>query len=203
VQSSDYQRWLATARRLSRRKEEAEDLLQASLLVALESGRAVEDRWFHGVLRNQAALMGRTAARRRRRESRIPPASPERPEGGSRRALEGLPRGARIVAVLVLHGMNAEEIQQALELAPTAFRQRLTSIRKALGDRSDDLRQEAMARAYQRRSADLDFGLLRRELLAHVRRLSGLGTHDPDGHLIVIRKSASQIDPPRQQEGQC
>ena len=51
----------AQARRLARRPEEADDLLQSALLAALESGRTdlaspETRRWLSGVIRNRAAF---------------------------------------------------------------------------------------------------------------------------------------------------
>ena len=55
----------AQARRLARRPEEADDLLQSALLAALESGRTdlaspETRRWLSGVIRNRAAFDART-----------------------------------------------------------------------------------------------------------------------------------------------
>lgn len=80
-----------------------------------------------------------------------------------------------------------------LGIAETAFRQRLTRIRKALGTLPPAQRAEAMALAYVRdpaRSADLQFGLVRRALKAALQGRAGIGTHDADGHLIVVRGRA-------------
>ena len=64
----------ALARRVSRRADEADDLVQEALLVALESGRTnlaspETRRWLAGVIRNRAAFDARTSVRRRRRET--------------------------------------------------------------------------------------------------------------------------------------
>jgi RNA polymerase sigma-70 factor (ECF subfamily) len=67
----------------------------------------------------------------------------------------------------------------------------LTALRRALGGLPEPLRQEALALAYAepRRAgaARLDVGLIRRALLHHLRGSAGVGTHDPDGHLVAIR----------------
>lgn len=65
----------ALARRHARRAEEADDLLQSALLIALESGRADlsapdNRRWLAGVIRNRALMDARSIARRHRRETR-------------------------------------------------------------------------------------------------------------------------------------
>ena len=107
--------------------------------------------------------------------------------------LTTLPPSARRLAVLALHGLSADEIRWILRIEPTAFRQRLTRIRRALATQSPQLRAESLALAYVRdpaRSADLPFGLVRRALKAAMRVGDGLGTHDPDGHLVLIDAGA-------------
>jgi RNA polymerase sigma-70 factor (ECF subfamily) len=56
-----------------------------------------------------------------------------------------------------------------------------------------ELRAEAMAMAYVRdpaRTTALQFGLLRRALKSALNGAPGLGSHDPDGHLLVVRQRA-------------
>ena len=192
-----YRRLRSQARRHSRRAQDADDLVQDALVAALEANR-FDENWLAGVMRNQAALAARGAIRRRRRES---VAAAESDEAGSagfapRTALEAgsvlaaLPPAARRMAVLALHGLAPEEIRWILGLTPAAFRQRLTRIRRQLGELPPRLRAEALALAYVRdpaRSVDLQFGLVRRALKAALGGRAGLGTHDADGHLIVIR----------------
>ncbi|MCL1635585.1 sigma-70 family RNA polymerase sigma factor [Luteimonas sp. SX5] len=196
-----YRELHAQARRVSRRADEAEDLVQEALLAALEAGRA-EPEWLAGVIRNQAAMAARGAARRHSRETAIAtedvahPAMPAAPD--SKPLLQRLPPAARRVAVLALHGLSAEEIRWILQLTPAAFRQRLTSIRKTLGALPPEQRAESLALAYVRdpaRTAELQFGLVRRALKSAFRGGDGLGTHDPDGHLLVIRGGA-HVSPP-------
>lgn len=186
-----YQELLRQARALVRTPEEAQDVVQDALLAGLEAGRD-DGPWLAGVVRRRAALLARGSARRRRREASATTPLPSMPE------LDGpppgpllarLPPAARRVAVLALHGLPAEDIRWILQLTPAAFRQRLTSIRKAIGGLPAGLRAEAMALAYVRdpaRSVDLQFGLLRRALQAALPVRPGLGTHDQDGHLLVI-----------------
>lgn len=192
-----YRRLRTEARRHARRAADVDDLVQDALLIALEQGRQDDTAWLAGVIRNQATMQARTAIRRRRREAAvaeddITPVREEMPPSGA--ALLGrLPPAARRVAVLALHGLNAEEIRWILGLSATAFRQRLTSIRKTLGALPPSQRAEAMALAYVRdptRSVELQFGLIRRALKAALRGVDGIGTHDADGHLIVLRTAA-------------
>jgi DNA-directed RNA polymerase specialized sigma24 family protein len=188
-----YRRLRARARRLSRRPEDADDLVQDSLLAALEAGRD-DPAWLEGVMRHQAAMTARTAARRRRREAAA--LEPEPAETGHELRLapnpllRQLPPAARRVAVLALHGLDAGEIRWILGIADTAFRQRLSRIRRALGELPPTQRAQAQALAYVRdpaRAVELQFGLVRRALKAALGGRAGLGTHDADGHLIVIR----------------
>lgn len=189
-----YRHLRAEARRHARRAQDADDLVQDALLIALTQGREDDPAWIAGVLRNQAAMQARSAIRRRRREGAVMvddvaiEAAREPPSAET--LLSQLPPSARRVAVLALHGLNAEEIRWVLGIAETAFRQRLTRIRKALGTLPPAQRAEAMALAYVRdpaRSADLQFGLVRRALKAALQGRAGIGTHDADGHLIVVR----------------
>jgi DNA-directed RNA polymerase specialized sigma24 family protein len=201
-----YRELRVQARRLARRAEDADDLVQDALLAGLEAGRS-DPAWLTGVMRKQSAMTARSAIRRRRREatadaeaaSAEPAAQPgTSPPSTPAVLLERLPPAARRVAVLALHGLSADEIRWILLLTPAAFRQRLTTIRKALGTLPPELRAESLALAYTRdpaRSADLQFGLVRRALKAALRGEPGLGTHDTDGHLILIRLPAHSSAP--------
>lgn len=199
-----YRELRAQALRLTRHPAEAEDLVQDALLAALEAGRH-DPAWLSGVLRKRAAMVARGSARRRRREHAIAdigtlaPGVPGPPDPGSdpppdrARLLRSLPPAARRVAVLAVHGLSAAEIRWILQLTPTAFRQRLTSIRKAVGRLPPEQQAESLALAYVRdpaRSAELQFGLIRRALVAAMRGADALGTHDHDGHLLLIRPRA-------------
>lgn len=197
-----YRRLRAAARRHARDAADADDLVQDALLVALETGRdALDDAsmpWLSGVIRHRALMQARSAIRRRRRDAAC--ASPhdeaEPPPDrvpDAQVLLARLPPAARRVAVLALHGLGHDEIRWILGIRETAFRQRLTRIRKALGAMPPALRTEAMALAYVRdpaRSVDLQFGLVRRALKAALAGRDGLGSHDPDGHLLVVRTRA-------------
>ncbi|MEZ0469392.1 RNA polymerase sigma factor [Luteimonas salinilitoris] len=190
------------ARKLTRSAADAEDLLQEVLLAALRAGRA-DPPWLAGVLRRQAALAIRGSVRARRRERHAEAgASPGHDEPATEsvadpctapQVLRQLSPAARQVAVLALHGLSPEEIRWVLELSAAAFRQRLTSIRKSLDLASSDLRAQARALAYVRdppRSVDLQFGLVRRALKAAIGERAALGTHDEDGHLLLVRRHA-------------
>ena len=198
-----YRQLRSEARRHVRKANDTDDLLQDALLIALENGRD-DPAWLCGVIRNQAAMQARSAIRRRRREAAAVEAElvhdPDPSQPSAVALLERLPPAARRVAVLALHGLNAEEIRWILGLSATAFRQRLTSIRKTLAMLAPAQRAEAMALAYVRdpaRSADLQFGLVRRTLIAALcatgrmtASVDGIGTHDADGHLMILRGRA-------------
>jgi DNA-directed RNA polymerase specialized sigma24 family protein len=190
-----YEELRARARRLTRSAADADDLVQEVLLVALRAGRS-DPNWLGGVLQHQAALSVRREVRRRRRERDVEPVAdtshPADPVDFDA-LLPRLPPAARRVAVLALHGLAPDEIRWILALAPTAFRQRLSTIRRALGALPPAQRAEALALAYVRdpaRSTDLQFGLIRRALKALLGHGPGLATHDRDGHLLVIRSGA-------------
>lgn len=202
-----YRRLRNEARRHARNAAEVDDLVQDALLVALEQGRDALDAtslpWLSGVIRHRAAMQARSAIRRRRRDAAfavapVAPgdAAPSHAEAGTSVApllLSRLPPAARRVAVLALHGLDADEIRWILGIRDTAFRQRLTCIRKMLGALPPAQRAESLALAYVRdpaRSVDLQFGLVRRALKAALGGRPGLGSHDPDGHLLVVRGRA-------------
>ena len=199
---ADHRALRAQALRLCRRADEADDLVQETLLAGVLAGRH-DMPWLSGVLRRQAAMAARSGVRRRRREAlaAMPSENVLEPPDSHEAArmsrppvwLAALPPSARRLAVLALHGLSADEIRWILRIEPTAFRQRLTRIRRALATQSPQLRAESLALAYVRdpaRSADLPFGLVRRALKAAMRVGDGLGTHDPDGHLVLIDAGA-------------
>ncbi len=197
----------AQARRLARRPEEADDLLQSALLAALESGRTdlaspETRRWLSGVIRNRAAFDARTSARRRRRDSAwgedVFPRT-ERGGGGSPRlrsetvgpaaTLPNLSPSLRLTALLALSGHTRQEIGWLLNLSDTALRQRISQLKRAL----DNAPAPDAAP-----TGPLAFGRIRRALLGPARRENAfLASHDPDGHLFVV--SRSHFPAPRQQ----
>ena len=107
--------------------------------------------------------------------------------------LPPMPPAARRVARLALHGLDAAEIRWLLDIPPQAFRQRLTSIRKAVAAASADvqasLRAFAAAPVPHRCATPVAMGPARRVLKAAASGRA-LGTHDPDGHLLLVRCGA-------------
>jgi RNA polymerase sigma-70 factor (ECF subfamily) len=199
---SAYDELLRLARRHSRRAGEAEDLLQDALLDAVAEGRAdlsqiPNRRWLAGVIRNRAALTARTAARRTRREAEWQRARPatEAPDTAPDVAtlLHDLPPALKIVAALALTGHSRREIAWLLRLEDTALRQRLSALKRRLAAAGI-----AMPAGTPGLNLDLSYGRIRDALLPRLVRDGGLfASHDPDGHLFVIRRS--QTATPRQQ----
>ena len=78
------------AARRTRTPDEADDLVQDVLLIALEQGRALDDprfpAWAAGVLRRRALFVARTAGRRARREAAFAGDPPPPPRAAGRRA---------------------------------------------------------------------------------------------------------------------
>lgn len=191
----------AQARRLARRPEEADDLLQSALLAALESGRTdlaspETHRWLSGVIRNRAAFDARTSVRRKRRETAwgelLPSERGRSGEAGvavSDAALTNLSPALRLTALLALSGHTRKEIGWLLNLSDTALRQRISQLKRAL-DQTPAPGADP--------TGPLAFGRIRRALLGPGRhREAFLASHDPDGHLFAI--SRSQIPARRQQ----
>jgi DNA-directed RNA polymerase specialized sigma24 family protein len=190
-----YRQILRTARRFARSEDEARDLVQDALVIALDRG--FEDwstpgrrGWLRGVVRKRAAFVVRGQARRRRRE--------ELPDGASGPGasrwvwqadfLASLPRSLRVVAALASADLCAAEIRWLLGLSDTALRQRLTALRRAV-------RAEAEPPTLTASEPQLTFGGPRAQLLAGLRRQHGrvLATHDPDGHAILLRIGPHEI----------
>jgi DNA-directed RNA polymerase specialized sigma24 family protein len=187
--------WLLTlARRHTRRRDEAEDLVQAACMAALTSGRRDfgDERvmaWLAGTLRNLGAMQARFAARRRLREG----------EYARRAALAaadwpipdpaGLPPALARTARLISAGCTRAELRWLLGISDAALRQRLTALRRVA--RPADAPPP---------STVLPQGTVRPHLLAAMKRLPSahLGSHDPDGYSFSIRPSHPRT--PRQQK---
>jgi RNA polymerase sigma-70 factor (ECF subfamily) len=193
-----YAHLLNIARSLSRVPDEAEDLLHDALLEAIRSGRsdfsqAATLRWLSGTMRNLAAMAGRSAQRRRLRDSswaqergtaappRVAP-TPWRDDPRVAAAIASLPPSLRRVAELALSGLDRGEIAWILGVSDVTLRQRISVLRKRLG--------ELEAAPSADGALDLPVGLMRRALLPVVRATAAPGTHDPDGHLLVLSTRA-------------
>lgn len=187
-----YAQLLAVARR-EHDPAEAEDVVQEALLAAVIAGRSnVEEpetaRWLTGVVRNRARMEARTARRRRGRESHWQNARPaEKPvtEGGGDDILTGLPKSLRTLAALVLTGHNRREISYLLGLTDTALRQRVVALKRHLAAKGLAAPEELTGL-----NLDLAYGRIRDVLLPALLRHGGVfASHDPDGHLFLVRRS--------------
>lgn len=184
-----YRELLRTARRFAASHDEACDLVQDAVMIAL--ARGFEDwsapgrrGWLRGVVRKRAASVIRGQQRRRRREAL--------PDGACSSAstrwvwqadfLASLPRSLRAVALLASADLCAAEIRWLLGVSDTALRQRLTALRRAVGAEGEPPTRPAS-------EPQLSFGGPRALLLAGLRRQHGrvVATHDPDGHVILLR----------------
>ena len=180
----------------------AEDVVQEALLIAVEAGRhdilePLTARWLGGVTRNRARMAARGMRRGRERDAawaslRHEPAPVSQPLPD---LLAGLPPALRAVAALVLTGHDRREIAYLLGLPDTALRQRIAALRRRLATRGLAAPTEPHGL-----SLDLAYGRIRAALRPALLRHDGfLATHDPDGHLFVIRRS--QTASARQQAG--
>lgn len=182
---------LNLARRIA--PQDAEDVVQDALLIAIEAGRhdlGLPDnaRWLAGVVRNRARMAARTARRRRGRESRWmaerhDAARPATTPVGE--ILAGLPPALRTLAALALTGHNRREIAWLLDLPDTALRQRVSALKRHLVGRGLAAPAELTGL-----NLDLAYGCIRDALLPALLRHGGMfASHDPDGHLFVVRRS--------------
>jgi RNA polymerase sigma-70 factor (ECF subfamily) len=189
-----YREILRMARRFAGSEEEARDLAQDTVLIALARGfedwsASARQGWLRGVVRKRAALVIRGQQRRRRRERLVDdPASPASRWVWQAGFLASLPRSLRVVATLVSADLCAAEIQWLLGLSNTALRQRLTALRRAV-------RAQPEPPTRTTSEPPLSFGRVRALLLAGLRRQQGrvVATHDPDGHVILLRTGPHKI----------
>ena len=188
-----YNQLVALARRAGRNPREAEDLLQDALIAALLAGRgdlslADNRRWLAGVIRNKARLYARSGRRRRIREAAWDTYRPEPATVDAlpvKTLLAGLPPALRSVAALALSGHTRHEIAYLLKLEDAALRQRVAQLRKRLI--AGGL---PMPDGLPGLGLDLAYGRIRDALLPELLRNCGVfASHDPDGHLFVIRRA--------------
>jgi RNA polymerase sigma-70 factor (ECF subfamily) len=191
-----YRDILRTARRFARSGDDARDLVQDTLAIALARGfqdwPAPERRaWLRGVVRKRAAFLARGQIRQRRREGLAEAVGPG--AGAWRwqpRFLSSLPRSLRAVAALASADLCAVEIRWLLGLTDTALRKRLSELRSAV-------QAEVEPPTLPASEAPVSFGARRPQLLASLRQQGGpvVATHDPDGHVILLRTGAHKSGP--------
>ncbi|WP_084420135.1 sigma factor [Henriciella litoralis] len=180
----------AAARRYAGRADEADDLVQAACLAAVETGRtdfssAETQAWLHGVMRNKARMSARSAVRRRAREAgwladRDDGACADEPGPD----LSGLPNSLRVTALLSLNGATRAEIGWLLGLSDAALRQRISQLKRAI---------ERAPEADLTLKGALPFGVMRRTMVERLRQRGGfLASHDPDGHFFVLASSQNR-----------
>lgn len=206
-QNPSYTELLLYARKVARHIDEAEDLLQAILLAAVEAGRtdlscSDNRRWLFGALRKRAAFDARSAVRRQKREASStltpPEESTEQPQGDreepSSEFVQTLPPSLRSAALLALAGHTKAEIAWLLRISDTALRQRIAQIKRRW--RQFDGKHVT---GLSNLKGELAFGQIRQALLQMARSGNAiLASHDPDGHLFVV---SSQNDLSRQRKG--
>jgi DNA-directed RNA polymerase specialized sigma24 family protein len=198
MRRTSYQHLRDIARRHSRRPDEVDDLVQDALLEAVKAGRSDLDsgpglRWLGGVIRNKARFAARSALRRRRRELAFCETPIRRPTEPSDIAaiLADLPPALKSVAALALSGHDRREIAYLLALPDTALRQRVHVLKRHLGAKGMAMPDDSPGL-----SLDLLYGRIRDVLL---QQGGVFASHDPDGHLFVVRRS--QTGAARQQQG--
>jgi DNA-directed RNA polymerase specialized sigma24 family protein len=191
-----YRQLLAAARRFVRSEDEARDLTQDALMLALARGfddwaSPERRRWLHGVVRKRAAFIARSQLRRRRREALVEAPDTEKSRWlWYRGFLDSLPPSLRVVAKLASADLCGAEIRWLLELTDAAWRQRLTALRRAVA-------AEAARPTLTTSEPPLSFGASRPLVLASLQRQGGrvLATRDPDGHTILLRRGPHKPRP--------
>jgi hypothetical protein len=208
-----YEECVRAATASSRNAQCARDLAHAVLLDAIARGSAdlsaLERRAFlRGALRKHAAFQARTEARRRGREARWQAAREAatgvepQPWRFSPELLDQLSPALRVVAALASAELGPREIRSVLRLTDTAFRKRLSELRRAVREAS-----AAGVAVVCQPPAAYALGARRAELLANLRDHPtwAIASHDPDGHpLIFSRVDAheSRSDGNSNQEGE-
>lgn len=184
------------ARRHCRGAQEADDLLQDALIVAVGAGRLRDrnlDAWLVGVMRNIASTAHRGAVRRASREAAFASTaehieSAGLPDGMPADFVASLPPSLRLVAMLAGAGATRAEVRYITGASDMALRQRIAALKtrwrlNRLGSGCEDAVGCHLS---------LPFGAIRRALLPIARRSgTALASHDPDGHLLAFKFSSA------------
>jgi RNA polymerase sigma-70 factor (ECF subfamily) len=184
----------AIAARESGDAANAEDMVQEALLAAVRQGRGdlgdqANRHWLRGVVRNQARMSRRGTTRRLMRDTAWQQHSVQAPPAGTdtdmQPFIEALPPTLKMVAVLVVTGHSRHEIAYLLQLSDAALRQRIVALKRQL--RAAGL---AAPGEFTGLTLNLAYGRIRDALLPQLLRQGGIfASHDPDGHLFVVRRS--------------
>jgi DNA-directed RNA polymerase specialized sigma24 family protein len=193
--SGSYSDLLRAARRWTKSREEAHDLVQTALAEAVVRGFADWDsadrrRWLHGVIRRRAAFNARSEGRRRRRERAWQldaDRSAARTWAWAPTFLSTLTPAVRAVALMIQADLSADEIRSILRLTGVAFRQRLSGLRRAM---ATDPEPTLPAK----KPEGPGLGSRRPAVLRVLRRRPpwALASHDPDGHPLIFVATSSQ-----------
>ena len=193
-----YAQLRAISRREGRDAGAADDMVQDALLAAVLAGRTDFEapdtaRWLAGTVRNKARMAARGAIRRRRRETQwqanAAPTPPATEAADVASLLAALPPGLKAVAALTLSGHNRREIAYLLDLTDTALRQRISDLRRRVV-----LAGLALPSDLPGLNLDLAYGKIRDALLPSLLQHGGmLASHDPDGHLFIVRRSQKPV----------
>lgn len=193
MQQSAYDQLRNLARRHSRYAADADDLLQDALIEAIGVGRAdftrpEHRRWLVGVIRNKAKMAARGATRRRTRDlawQETRSSAPQPDDTPIVTLLTGLPPSLKAVAALALAGHTRREIAYLLKLDDVTLRQRIASLGKRI--RAAGL---PLPEGLPGLGLNLAYGRIRDALLPALLREGGVfASHDPDGHLFIIRRT--------------
>jgi RNA polymerase sigma-70 factor (ECF subfamily) len=95
-----------------------------------------------------------------------------------------LPKSLRVIAALAVSGHSRIEIAYLVGLNDTTLRQRIRALKVALGKKGVVMPAEMIGL-----NLDLAYGAIRQALAPALRRHGGaFATHDPDGHILVVRR---------------
>ncbi|RUO34819.1 RNA polymerase sigma factor [Aliidiomarina soli] len=188
---SQYAQLCSLARHIMNDVSEAEDVVQDAYVAAFLSDRldfdAVETRkWLVGTVRNKARMALRGAVRRRSRESQwqMEPSNLSLDDQQDiSQLLYTLTPALKAVAALVLSGHTRKEIAYLLNLTDVALRQRVQDLKCRITTTDIVMPSELIGL-----NKEVDYGCIRSALLSKLLHQDGvLASHDPDGHLFVIR----------------
>ena len=190
---SQYPQLYAIAHRLVDDMGEAQDIVQEAYLAAFLSGFTDFDsidtrKWLMGVVRNKARMALRTAVRRRGRESQWQVGEADVLTYDQQEIVQLLNRltpSLKAVLALALSGHNKTEIAYLLNLTDAALRQRICALKNRI--LAEGI---AMPGELPGLNPQTLYGRIRVALLSKLSHGEGLlASHDPDGHLFIIRRS--------------